>query len=287
MQHPLPAVTINGVMDKQVSPLDRGFAYGDGVFETCRIVNAHIPLWNFHSERLVGSCKKLLIPVELNVVQEYLLQSLKQIAPQDLQEAVVKIIITRGVGGRGYRIAEEMTPTVCIAVFPKASYPEHYYTHGVSVRVCSQRLGCNTTLAGLKHLNRLEHILARAEWRDENIAEGLLFDSNNNLIEATVSNIFVVKNSVLHTPDLSEAGVAGVMRRFILDELAPELHITAKVQKISLDELMTADEIFLCNSVYGIWPVVKILNDCEHVFSVGKLTSALQQLLIQKLTSRE
>ena len=219
-------------------------------------------------------------------MQVFLEQLIVLIAPQELSQAVVKIIITRGQGGRGYRFLGEMNPTICIAIFPATQHPQHYYNHGITVRLCQQRLGCNVTLAGLKHLNRLEHILARAEW-DDDCVEGLLFDTNNNLIEATASNIFIVKNGLLFTPDLTEAGVAGVMRRFIVDELAPELRLTVNIKKISLDELLAADEIFLCNSVFGIWPIVSINNVHNAVFSVGSLTKQLQSLLAIKLMARE
>jgi 4-amino-4-deoxychorismate lyase len=209
MQHKLPAIAINGVIGQQISPLDRGFTYGDGVFETCRMINAKIPLWNLHIERLIASCKKLSIPVTASVVQDFLAQLLSQIAPENLVSAVIKIIVTRGQGGRGYGLPNNIQPTICIGVFPPGSYPECNYSQGVSVRICAQRLGCNSNLAGLKHLNRLENVLARAEWKDEKFVEGLLFDTNNNLIEATMSNIFIVNNGDLYTPDLTEAGVAG------------------------------------------------------------------------------
>ncbi len=284
MQHKLPAIAINGVIDKQVSPLDRGFTYGDGVFETCRMMNAKIPLWNLHAERLITSCGKLFISITLNLIQDYLAQLIAQISPQDLAEAVVKIIVTRGQGGRGYRLPNDVSPTICIGIFSAASYPESNYSQGVSVRVCSQRLGCNTTLAGLKHLNRLEHILARAEWSDETFSEGLLFDVNNNLIEATLSNIFIIKNENLLTPDLTEAGVAGVMRRLIIDELTPELGLTVSIQKLSHHDLLTADEIFVCNSIFGIWPVVKVFDQKNYFFAPGKNTTNLQKLLAKRLS---
>ncbi|MES2824702.1 MAG: aminodeoxychorismate lyase [Pseudomonadota bacterium] len=282
MQHQLPAIAINGVIDQQVSPLDRGFTYGDGVFETCRMINAKIPLWNLHVERLISSCKKLSIPVTDNLVQDFLAQLLSQIAPENLVAAVVKIIVTRGQGGRGFSISNSMQPTICIGVFPPGSYPERNYSQGVSVRICAQRLGCNPTLAGLKHLNRLENILARAEWSDEKFAEGLLFDTSNNLIEATMSNIFIIINGELCTPDLTEAGVAGVMRRLVIDELVPQLKIFVNVKKLSHTDLMSADEIFLCNSNFGIWPVINVFDQQDNLFAIGKITTALQKLLVNR-----
>lgn len=284
MYHQLPAIAINGVIDKLVSPLDRGFTYGDGVFETCCMINAKIPLWALHSERLMMSCKKLSIPVTCDEVHDFLAQLVSQIAHEDLISAVLKIIITRGQGGRGYGLPDNIKPTICIGIFPPANYPEYNYSKGVSVRVCAQRLGCNASLAGLKHLNRLEHVLARAEWKNDKFTEGLLFDTNNNLIEATMSNIFIVKQGSLFTPDLSEAGVAGVMRKLIIDELAPQLNLSVSIKKLSHHDLLSANEIFLCNSVFGVWPVICVFDQQDHFFKVGENTAALQKAFTRRLS---
>lgn len=279
MQGKLPLISVNGVIGQQISPLDRGFAYGDGVFETCRIDNGQIPLWPLHRQRLLASCDRLFIPLQETLLEQYLQLLLAQVPAQDLVAATLKIIVTRGEGVRGYRLPDNVQPTLCIGIFSAANYPEHYVNRGVTVRLCRQRLGCNPALAGLKHLNRLEHILARAEWQDEAISEGLLLDGNGHLIEATVSNLFIVKNAGLLTPDLSEAGVAGVMRRFILESLAPQLGLRAEIKKLTLDDLLSADEVFLSNSVFGIWPVAELLGDSPRSFFRGEVTRKLQALL--------
>lgn len=283
MQRNLPLIAVNGIVDKQVSPLDRGFAYGDGVFETCRMINGQIPLWELHRQRLLSSCATLLIPVQIHLVEQYLQQLVAQVATDELKDAVVKVIVTRGEGGRGYGLPEVASPTLCIGLFPGRAYPEHYLLQGVTVRICQQRLGCNSTLAGLKHLNRLEHILARAEWSDEGIAEGLLLDSQDHLIEATVSNIFILKHDELLTPDLAQAGVAGVMRRFILETMAVQLGLKPVIKTLTLNDLYAADEVFLSNSIFGIWPVTQILGHKSHTFPLGKITAELQQLLAKTL----
>jgi 4-amino-4-deoxychorismate lyase len=285
MQTQLPIISVNGILGKEVSPLDRGFTYGDGVFETCRLMSGRIPLWNRHSKRLLEGCKKLLIPVSGELVQNYLSQLVALLAPQDQADAVIKIIVTRGQGGRGYRLPDEVVPTICIGIFPSAQYPKSHSTYGVNLRVCDQRLGTNSHLAGIKHLNRLEYVLARAEWADLDIADGLLLDTNENLIEATSSNIFAVKDGSLFTPDLSGAGVAGVMRGFIMEVLSAELGLGVSVKKMSICDLYLADEVFLCNSILGIWPVVKVCGAPDHVFAVGPTTIALGKLLEAKLSA--
>lgn len=275
----LPAIAVNGVLGAQVSPLDRGFAYGDGVFETCKMLHGKIPFWHLHKERLLKSCEKLLIPVAIDLVEAQLASLMASLAATDIANAVVKITVTRGQGGRGYRAPDSISPTIVIGVFPAANYPQSYFSEGVSVRLCNQRLSCNPSLAGLKHLNRLEQILARAEWQDDAIAEGILLDAQGNLIEAVFSNIFLIKNGELYTPDLSEAGVAGVMRRFIIETLAPQVGLKVQVKRLVITDLLSADAVFLCNSLYGIWPVQKILGEQTHVFNAYVLTEKLQNLL--------
>lgn len=279
----LPVIAVNGVLGAQVSPLDRGFAYGDGVFETCKMLHGKIPLWHLHKERLLKSCEKLLIPVAMDLIGVQLANLIASLATTDIENAVVKITVTRGQGGRGYRAPDSVSPTIVIGVFPAVNYPQSYFSGGVSVRLCNQRLSCNPSLAGLKHLNRLEQVLARAEWQDDAIAEGIVLDAQGNLIEAVFSNVFLIKNGELFTPDLSEAGVAGVMRRFIIETLAPQVGLKVHIKRLSLGDLINADAAFLCNSLYGIWPLTKLLGENAHDFNVDAITLKLQKTLREAL----
>lgn len=283
-----PLISVNGVLDAAISPLDRGFAYGDGVFETCRYSHGVIPLWNYHRERLLHSAERLKIPLDERLLNQYLNSLLAYLGDESVAQAVVKITLTRGVGGRGYRLPDQVTPTYCVGIFPCGQLQTEQYREGVAVRICDLRLSQVPALAGMKHLNRLEHILARAEWQDE-FAEGLLLDAQGRVIEATVSNLFAVKNNHLYTPDLSVAGVAGIMRKTIIEKLAPALELACHVVNMDLDFLRAADEIFLCNSVYGIWPVNTLVDDRQTVianhnnYSNHLLTQALQQQLAHLL----
>jgi len=283
-----PLISVNGVLDAAISPLDRGFAYGDGVFETCRYSQGSIPLWIYHRERLLHSATRLKIQLDENLLTQYLDFMLAYLHDAAIAQAVIKITVTRGVGGRGYRLPDNAVPTYCIGIFPSSELRTDNYRAGVSVRICDLRLACSEHLAGMKHLNRLEHILARAEWQDE-FAEGLLLDTYGKVIEATVSNVFVITNNQLFTPDLSSAGVAGVMRRIMLEKLAPAAELISHTVDMELDFLLAADEIFLCNSVYGIWPVNLLVDDrqsmiaSQYSFSGHKITHTLQQHLAQLL----
>lgn len=279
----LPLISVNGEFNASVSPLDRGFAYGDGVFETCRYSNSSIPLWDVHCARLLHSAERLNIPVDIDLLKRYLNDVLVILREENINHAVIKITLTRGVGGRGYRLPDQVQPTYCIGVFLGNLLQSDNYLNGVSVRICDLRLSQSPALAGMKHLNRLEHILARAEWRDE-FAEGLLLNAQDKIIEATVSNLFVVKHNRLYTPDLSFAGVAGVMRKTIIEQLAPQLDIDVEVADMDLAFLNAADEVFLCNSVYGIWPVNSIVDDrqaqiVEVQYSHHQITHKLQRQL--------
>jgi 4-amino-4-deoxychorismate lyase len=160
-------------------------------------------------------------------------------------------------------------------------YPREFASapnSGVCVRVCRQQLAEQPALAGMKHLNRLEQVLARAEWSDPQIAEGLMLDQRARLIEGTMSNIFLVRDGVVRTPQLHRCGVAGVMRQIVMEQL-----VAVTETDLVLDDVIAADEVFLTNSVIGIWPVVRI--DCLHK-SRGDVTIALQRSL-QTLSDHE
>jgi 4-amino-4-deoxychorismate lyase len=284
----LPLISVNGVPGAAISPLDRGFAYGDGLFETCRYHAGEIPLWDFHLDRLLYSAERLKIALDERVLMAHLMSLFDTLKSASLPSGVIKIQVTRGVGGRGYKIPADMTPTYCIGVFPAEPLRSANYLAGIDVCICAQRLSANRSLAGMKHLNRLEQILARAEWQDE-YAEGLLMDESGNVIEATVSNLFAVKQGRLYTPDLSYSGVAGIMRRTIIESLAPKLSLDVEVAAINQGFLCHADELFVCNSVYGIWPVNALVDDRQSAVVLARyaqhsITRRLQNLLEQSFT---
>lgn len=275
MSNSYPLISVNGAIGQQISPLDRGFAYGDGLFETCRLTRGVIPLWALHKARLRAGCERLRIPLDEALLEHYLAALLSAAA---LAEGIFKVTVTRGVGGRGYGLPAEVFPTYCLALYDTAINLAHQ--QGVVLRVCQQRLAHNASLAGIKHLNRLEQILARTEWQDTAIVDGLLMDENDHFIESTSSNLFIVRKGQLLTPNLSRCGVAGIMRQLITDVLAPGAGITTEIGSVTLSDLQSADEVFICNAVNGIWPVVEIRSEANPmIFSQGNITAALQQAL--------
>jgi 4-amino-4-deoxychorismate lyase len=194
--------------------------------------------------------------------------------------AVLKLIVTRGAGGRGYRPPSLHMSSRILAMYPWPDYPASCREQGVKVRLCRIPLGRNSWLAGIKHLNRLEQVLARQEWDDPEISEGLMRDSDGNVVEGTMTNLFVVHEQRLMTSSLNACGVAGVMRGYLLD-LARQEHMPIEECNISLARLYEADEVFLCNALIGIWPV----NEVEGTaFKPGPVTRYLLQRLQRDLS---
>ncbi len=267
-------VLVNGVTENRINIADRGLQYGDGLFETIAYRNGVAEFLDAHLTRLLKGCKRLAIPFQ---DIEILGAELNSVCHQLSDDAVIKIIITRGSGGRGYFAESNIEPSRIISSHPCQTYPESYPRSGIRVRLCKQTLSENSSLAGIKHLNRLEQVLARNEWDDVDIAEGLMFDQDNNVIEGTMSNVFIVKENQLLTPKVDKAGVAGIIRAHIC-KWAQQNGLVVEEKNLSRDELFTADEIFVCNSVIGIWPVSNIDN---RAYAVGPVTKNLQQALAE------
>lgn len=262
---------INGVEADHISVNDRGFQYGDGLFETIEVIAGRPVFLEQHLLRLSAGCSKLNIP---NPGIKQLTDEIYSVC-KNSKLAVLKIIITRGAGGRGYRQSEPIQPTRVISLHPFPEYPNTHAELGINACFCTARLGLNPTLAGIKHLNRLEQIMARAEWDDPAIQEGIMLDINDHVIEGTMTNLFYVKNSVIYTASLHLAGVAGVMRG-IIKRLIAEHNLTLIEHDYGKEELLAADEAFVCNSIIGIWPVKQVGNVS---FAVGNVTSQLQTWL--------
>jgi 4-amino-4-deoxychorismate lyase len=170
---------------------------------------------------------------------------------------VLKVVLTRGIGGRGYRPPESPRPTRILSLHPRPDYPAAWSERGVAVTFCRTRLGENPILAGLKHLNRLEQVLARSEWRDPRIAEGLMQDGKGRVIGGTMSNLFLVSEGRLVTPRLDSCGVAGTVRALVL-RIAGDYGIEAVEADVRRAEVAAADGLFLTNALIGIWPVRRL-----------------------------
>jgi len=219
-------------------------------------------------QRLDAGCRRLGIIMPAPALLE---QEARTLAGGQA-DAILKILITRGSGGRGYRPPSKARTTRLVCLYPLPEYPLEFREQGIRLRHCRTRLGLSPDLAGLKHLNRLEQVLARAEWDDMSIAEGLMSSVTGNVIEGTMTNLFAVINHQLVTPELDQCGVAGVMRSIVLEE-SGALEIPAVVTSIDRAELARASEVFVCNSIIGIWPVIDLDGTRMHC---GPVTRSLK-----------
>lgn len=243
---------VNGVPGDCLSARDRGLAYGDGVFRTLRVRRGQPLWWQDHYSKLQHDAAALNLPCpQATVLQD----EIERLAAS--QDGVAKLILTRGCGPRGYAPPPHPQVTRIVTFDAAPADAGEQRVADITVRWCSLHLGRQPRLAGIKHLNRLENVLARAEWQDPAIREGLLCDDTNAVISGVTSNLFIVSEGVLQTPDLSHCGVAGVARSRILRG-ARKRGIDVEATRIPADAVIHADEVMLCNSVQGIWRVATL-----------------------------
>lgn len=224
---------------------DRGFAYGDGLFETVLVSDGEPRLWDYHMARLAEGIERLSLPSP----DFEALQTLPAQCGAGLQ--VLKLVVTRGSGGRGYRPPNPAELRWRWTSSPFQPSPSRWFD-GITVRCCELRLGSQPRLAGIKHLARLENVLARQEWHDDAIAEGLLCDGHGDLVEATTMNVIWRRNGRFETPLLDRCGVRGTLLSALNDTL--ELHWVRE----GIDALLDADAVWLINSVQGVWPLRRL-----------------------------
>jgi 4-amino-4-deoxychorismate lyase len=223
--------------------------------------------WRWHCARLAADCVALRLPLP---DCDLLRAEIARVAPAD---ATVKVILTRGTSTRGYAIAEGIAPRRIVSAFPPPGWPESRARDGVAVRRCALTLAAQPRLAGAKTLNRLENVLARSEWHDPGIAEGLLGDAHGHVVEGTMSNLFVVHGGEVATPRLDRCGVVGAQR-----ERVRELLGACVERDVRWEELEAADELFLTNSLIGAWPVARFNG---RGYRLGPVVRRVQDAIAQ------
>ncbi|MGP9767554.1 aminodeoxychorismate lyase [Halomonas sp. AOP13-D3-9] len=226
---------------------DRGLAYGDGLFETVLLRAGSPVLWRYHMARLAQGCHRLEIPLPCQQALDAAWQG-----ASTAEFEVLKLILTRGSGGRGYAQPEQVAPRLLSRRTPFQPSVERWQ-QGVTVRLCDLRLARQPRLAGIKHLNRLENVLARQEWSDSAIAEGVLADSEGFVVEATSMNVFWQQAGEVLTPPLDQCGVAGTLRAALLEQGA------VAQASLLLHQLADVERLWVANSVQGVWPVTTLL----------------------------
>ena len=261
-------VLVNGEPGETISVADRGLAYGDGVFETLLLDAGQPVWWDAHLARLQRGCDALGI----RCPEPRLLREEVARLAHDAARGVLKLTLTRGVSTRGYAAPAELSPTRIVSLAPWPGIAPASVQQGVEVRWCRTTLARQPLLAGLKHLNRLEQVLARREWDDAAIAEGLVCDTEGRVISATAANLFLVRDGRLSTPALTRCGVEGTCRDWVLQQTA------VGVQDIDREAVLGADELFLSSSLRGILPVARLDG---HQYAPGPMTRQLQHALWQ------
>ncbi|GAB6067537.1 aminodeoxychorismate lyase [Methylothermus subterraneus] len=259
-------VWVNGLPTSKVEVADRGFQYGDGLFETLLLQRGVPHLWSAHLRRLRRGCARL----RLAFPDPDLLRREAEGACL-AEQGVLKLILTRGVGGRGYAPSKASEPTRVFSFHPMPADLKAL-KEGVEARWCRTRLSINPALAGIKHLNRLEQILARSEWDDPAVYEGLMCDVQGFVVEGTKTNVFWRRAQTLYTPKLDRCGVAGIARAWVV---AKALAWGMAVEEVRArpSALLEGEEVFLTNSVIGPVPVVAL---ADRRWPVGLVTARLQ-----------
>lgn len=230
----------------RVAADDRGLAYGDGLFETLLVHEGRAVWWDAHWRRLRWGAERLRIALP----DERVVAAEASDLIEGMTHGVLKCVLTRGAGGRGYAPPENAEPTLVISVHEA---PAAGPANGLDVRWCDTRLALQPALAGIKHLNRLEQVMARMEWNAPSIHEGLMLDTDERVICATAGNVFARIGGRWLTPPVDRCGVAGVMREWLL------AHVTGAGEAV-LDRraIETAEAVLICNSVRGLQPVRRI-----------------------------
>lgn len=262
---------------------DRGLAYGHGLFESIRYFGGDFPLKDRHLARIQNDASRLGIKINLSRLSSAVLAFKEILHKQSIADGVVKIIVTAGSGGRGYESSEASTPRIIFRHSVSPANFQHYRNTGINLWRCGQRMSTNIQLAGIKHLNRLEQVLAASERHSSDCDDGLMMNDDGLVIETTRANIFLRGASGgWITPDLDACGVSGVMRSLLIEEIFPLMGICLEIGVIGERDLDEYDELFICNSVRGIVPVVGVRaadNQSTETREIGKVTRELQCML--------
>lgn len=270
------AVLVNGTTCDPGLAMDRGTLYGQSVFETIALVGGQPTLLDKHLTRLEVGCEKLSIPFDINEINGNIDKSLSNLASE--KSGILRLALTMGAGGRGYANPDVASPNHIYSTHDYPVYPLENFLQGVSLGLSEVRLAHQPLLAGIKHGNRLEQILARENW-EVDWDEGLLMDYADNVIEGTQSNVIIIKGHQALTPILDQCGVEGVMKGWVLESLK-EAGFSCEAVRLSLADIIEADEVLLTNSVIGVWPVRQFQTRCYTQFSTS-------HWLIEKLHEHE
>lgn len=249
----MPIVINGAVVDPDratISIFDRGFQYGDGLFETVAVVRGVPLFWEEHLRRMAAGAAVLGIPMPDT---DAWTNDARLAGDAYEQRAVLKLMLTRGVGGRGYARTLPQLPTRIAYTVRWPQYPASHWERGIDTVTCHTAQLGGTSFATVKSLNRLNQVLARAEL-PEDVPEGLLIDTQGILREGTFTNVMWMSGGRAQTPGLTDTGIAGVMRGAIVTWLS-DRSISCDAVDVAPQTLLESEECFVCNSLIGVWPV--------------------------------
>ncbi len=266
---------VNGKLAETLALADRSIQFGDGVFRTVKCQAGRLAFWARHYRKLCADCAVLGISAPAEAL---VLDDIRQLLGQTVwPDAVFKIMVTRGESTRGYAVPAGIVPNRIVQIAPLPAYPQQLYREGAQLCLCKTPATWQPALAGVKHLNRLENVMARREWVDPTILDGLLLDRDGNVLEGVMSNVLVLQEGELVTPRLDTGGVAGVMRGVVLGA-AQRLGWPVAERALSLDAFWKAERVWISNSVLGLMPVTRLAQQCWSMEKMNPLAQEVARL---------
>ena len=258
---------------------DRGLAFGHGVFETMRFKNFDIPFKNKHFKRLKKGASVLNINLIDNVLDQYLADIMEKLKAKQISSGVLKLIITAGSSDSGYTCPPNLEANFFFKVRSLQEIITHTDIAMVKLGICEHRIPINPQIASIKHLNRLDQVLASLEMQRSGFFDGIMLDHHDRIIETTASNIFLKsRTSEWLTPKISDCGISGVMREVLINEIFPKLETDITECTISMDTLYDSKEIFICNSVRGIVRINEVISDKGIIFECKSMSKDVADL---------
>ena len=242
---------VNGVREESVSAADRGLEFGDGLFETMRYYQGNIIALDFHLRRLEKGLKRLFFPDSLSRVLSDLKIVIEHLTSLGSENVIVRITVTRGVGARGYEPDVSQLVNIIIKASATNSSPIQQ-SLPLTAGTADFRLSIQPGLAGIKHTNRLEQILGSLEKKHKHLDELLLLNIDNTPISFISGNLFIRESKTLLTPILNSNGIEGTRRKLILSQLATDCGYSAFERKLSMERIVSSDELIFCNTIHGI-----------------------------------
>lgn len=247
-------ILLNGNFVSEIPSIHRGLSYGDGLFETMRLEQGRVVLWPYHLYRLERGFKQLQILEDIQNIEQEFLHFVDKLGTLGIDSGVIKLRIIRGGEARAYAPEQDVSNWRIFEVF-EGAVP---WGKSETAIICEHKLPDNPNLAGIKHLNRLDQVLAAQEVTKSSNTTGLLLNTEGNLVCAIDSNIYIEKSGKIMTPPVDRAGVAGSFRNYMMDKLCSDLNIPLIEREINTQQLIKAEGLWLTNAVKGLRPVTHV-----------------------------